>query len=112
VALEEQVVNERKKIGGPETGLAGKLAQFERMALDREFAKQSLTTSLKSLEAAQIEAQRQQLFLQRIVEPLAPDQSMLPDRLRMIASAAGINLIMLLVGWLVFAGLREHGGQE
>jgi capsular polysaccharide transport system permease protein len=107
-ALRAQIGHERQRISSDSEGLADKLATYERLALDREFAKQNLAAVVRSLETAQLEARRQQLYLERIVEPAAPDYPAAPERVRMIATAAGMNLVALLVGWLIWSGLREH----
>lgn len=109
-ALEEQILLERQKIASGSGGLAQKLAIFERLALEREFAKKALEVSVKTLEQAQTETRRQQLYLVRVVEPLDPDTATQPERLRLIATIFSLNLIGALVGWLLWAGVNEHGG--
>ncbi|MEQ1715221.1 MAG: capsule biosynthesis protein [Hyphomicrobium sp.] len=111
-ALRGQIDQERGRISSDKDGLAAKLATYERVVLDREFAKQALTTAVRALEAAQSEARRQQLYLERIVEPVAPDKAMAPERLRLVFSALGLNVLFGLVAWLVFSGLREHSSQN
>ena len=110
-ALQGQIAAERERISTAKDGLADKLAAYERLVLDREFAKQSLTAAVRVLEVAQQEAQRQQLYLERVVEPVVADRAMAPERVRMIATTLGLNLVLLLVGWLIYSGLREHAGQ-
>lgn len=111
-ALEDQIASERKRISSESDGLADKLALYERLVLDREFAKQALDVAVRAREAAQQEARRQQLYLERVVEPSASDKATAPRRVRMIATAIGLNVIFVLVGWLIFAGLREHATQQ
>lgn len=111
-ALEQQIRDQHADISNPSTGLAEKLAIYERLVLEREFAKSALAASQKSLESAQLEARRQQLFLQRVVDAGRPDFTTVPERLRMIASAAGLNLLLLLVLWLVLSGIGEHAAQR
>lgn len=111
-ALKEQIASERQRISSGSGGLADKLAIYERLVLDREFATQGLGAAVKSLESALLEARRKQLFLERIVEPLSADRATAPERLRHIVAAFGLNLLGLLIGWLVFAGFREHRVQH
>ncbi|MGE0769137.1 MAG: capsule biosynthesis protein [Hyphomicrobiaceae bacterium] len=111
-ALQAQIARERARISDKSEGLASKLATYERLVLDREFAKQKLATSVRSLESAQAESRRQQLYLERVVEPVIADKAMAPERLRMIASSMGLNLIFAITGWLVVSGLREHEAQR
>ncbi|MEQ1713294.1 MAG: capsule biosynthesis protein, partial [Hyphomicrobium sp.] len=101
---------ERPRIASADqSGLANKLAIYERLVLNREFAKQALSTSVKSFETAQLEARRKQLYLERVVEPIVTDHAIAPQRLRHVAAAFGINVIGLLVLWLIYGGIREHG---
>jgi capsular polysaccharide transport system permease protein len=107
-ALQAQILAERTRISDPSTGLANKLADYERLVLERDFAKQALTAASAGLDTARAEARRQQLYLERIVEPNEPDFAMMPERLRMVATAFGINILSLLVLWLIFSGVKEH----
>jgi capsular polysaccharide transport system permease protein len=109
-ALEEQIALERSKIGGEAGGLATKLAAYERLVFEKEFAKNALTVAVKGLEQARLEARRQQLYLVRVVEPVEADISTKPERLRTIIAVLALNLVGGLVGWLFLAGIREHGG--
>jgi capsular polysaccharide transport system permease protein len=107
-ALEEQIARERRRIASTSDGLAEKIAEYERLDLDHEFATRALVTTLASLEIARAEARRQQLFLVRVVEPGLADEATEPRRLRGIFTMLGLNLIAAGVAWLLFSGLREH----
>lgn len=107
-AIQAQINRERSRVSSAFDGIADKLATYERLVLEREFAKAALSAAQRSLEVAQQEARRQQLYLERVVEPVAPDRDMAPRRLRLIASTFGVNVILAIVGWLIFTGLREH----
>jgi len=107
-ALEEQIARERRRVASTSDGLAEKIAEYERLDLDHEFATRALVTTLASLEIARAEARRQQLFLVRVVEPGLADEATEPRRLRVILTVLGLNLIAAGVAWLIFSGLREH----
>jgi capsular polysaccharide transport system permease protein len=107
-ALIAQIAQERTRFSNSSDGLANKIADFERLSLEREFAKQSLTTSASALEAARAEARRKQLYLERVVEPNLPDYANAPASSRWIATVCGSNLLGILVLWLFFTGIREH----
>ena len=111
-ALTQQIATERSKIASPSEGLADKLAAYEQLVLEREFAKQSLSAAVSSLESSLQEARRQQLYLERIVEPIAADRAMAPQRARHVAGAIGLNLVCVLVLWLVYSGFREHASER
>lgn len=106
--LAAQIARERTRISDSSDGLANKLAQYEALNMEREFAKQALTASETALETARLEARRQQLYLQRVVQPGVPDYPLMPDALRSIVTVFGINLVAVLVGWLILSGIREH----
>ena len=108
-ALNGQIADQRALIAEPSTGIAKKLAEFERLSLMREFAKMSLASANTALDNARTEARRQQLYLERVVEPNLPDFPISPQRLRMIATIIGGNALFLLVIWLFYMGVREHG---
>jgi capsular polysaccharide transport system permease protein len=107
-AVQAQILEERSRISDESTGLARKLADYEKLSLEGEFAKKELSAATSRLDIARVEAQRQQLYLERIVEPNEPDYPMEPDWLRMIASVFGVNALGLLMVWLIFSGIREH----
>ena len=110
-ALQAQVLHERQRISSENEGLADKLAIYERLVLEREFAKEALSAAVRMLELANQEARRQQLYLERLVEPMVADRPMAPERLRLFATALGLNLIFALVAWLLYSGLREHAAE-
>lgn len=107
-ALQEQISNERKMISSDVGGLASKLAVYEGLVVKKEFAKAALDFAVKSLENAQTESRRQQLYLIRVVDAVVIDTPNEPRRLTMAAKAFGLNLVFGLVGWLLWSGVREH----
>jgi capsular polysaccharide transport system permease protein len=107
-AIDSQIAQERARITNSSDGLAGKIGEFERLNLEREYAKEALTKSTASLEAARTEARRKQLYLERVVEPHLPDYASMPSTVRWIATTLGANLLIALVGWLFITGIREH----
>jgi len=107
-ALAGQIQREKERISNDEDGLATKLAHYERLVTEREFAKAALSVSTGALETARSEARRQQLYLERIVQPNMPDYATRPERLRSVATIAALNILLLMTGWLVVTGVREH----
>ena len=107
-ALDQQIVQERARIGRDSGGLANRIAEFERLKLERDFAEKRVTVSEGELMRAREEAARQQLYLERVVEPNLPDYPTQPERLRLTVMVLFANLLALLIGWLVYSGVREH----
>jgi len=108
VALGQQIVQERATIAQDKGGLAARIAAYERLALEREFANRMLSAAEGELVRARAEAARQLLYLERIVEPNLPDYATLPKRLRKVTTFLVVNVMLIALGWLVFSGVREH----
>jgi capsular polysaccharide transport system permease protein len=107
-SLQHQIQAERGKIASDSNGLADKVAAYERLTMERDFAKAALTRSLDALEIARAEARRQQLFLQRVVSPGLPDYPMMPAKGWTFFTTFALNLIALMIVWLVRTGVQEH----
>jgi capsular polysaccharide transport system permease protein len=106
--LEAEIQKETAKVAGGERSLSNKAAEYQRLALDREFADKQLATALASLEQARNEAQRKQLYLDRIVEPGKPDSAVEPKRFRNVAATFALGLIAWGILTLLVAGIKEH----
>jgi capsular polysaccharide transport system permease protein len=106
--LQTAIDAETEKVAGRRGSLSGKAAAYERVALEREFADKQLGIALAALEAARNEAQHQQLYLERIVQPNLPDIAIEPRRLRAVA----IVLLLGFLAWgiltLLISSIREH----
>ena len=60
------------------------------------------------LVRARSEAARQQLYLERVVEPHRADYSTQPRRIRSVLTVLAANVVLVLIGWLIISGVREH----
>jgi len=106
--LQNEITKEMEKITGGENSLASKAAEYERLALEREFADKQLAGALASLEQARNEAQRQQLYLETIAKPSQPDGPLYPRRIRGVVTTLVLGLIAWGVLAMLVAGVREH----
>jgi len=106
--LEHEIEAETRRVAGGERSLAGKAAEYQRLALEKEFSDKMLASAMSTLEQAKNEAQRKQLYLERIVLPNNPDQAMEPRRIRGIISVLAVGLVMFAVLTMLLAGMREH----
>ncbi len=112
-ALERQIATERSRhtdtsanLGG--TILARQLADYELLMLEREFADKQLASATVSLENARVEAQRQQLYLSRIVQPNLAVYPLYPKQFISVASIFLGLAVAYGIGWLLIVGMREH----
>ncbi|PZN83525.1 MAG: hypothetical protein DM484_04240, partial [Candidatus Methylumidiphilus alinenensis] len=83
-------------------------AEYDRLALEQEFASKLLMGELISLEQARNEAQRKQLYLERIVQPGKPDYAVEPRRIRNVTATFLLGLVTWGILTMLIAGVREH----
>lgn len=107
-ALVEQITHERSRIAGDVRGLASRMAEYERLTLEREFANKMLSTAESELARSRAEAARQLLYLERIAEPQVADYPQYPKRFRNVLTVAVANVLGLLIAWLMYTGISEH----
>lgn len=100
-------VQNGRAVGTP-TGIASKLGAYEKLQVEQEFATQMLTAANASLETARTDAQKQQFYLERVVEPNKPDDSTLPHRLKRILVVFGASISLYFIGWMLVVGVLEH----
>jgi capsular polysaccharide transport system permease protein len=108
-SLESQIDQQRSLIVGGDQSMVDKLSRFEQLTLERDLAVKSLTSALVSRENSRQEAQRQQLYLERVVEPNLPDQSYYPRRLLWIGAVFGISLCVFWIVREFRTAILEHG---
>jgi capsular polysaccharide transport system permease protein len=106
--LEGQIAEQRSLIVGGDNSLAPKLAEYEKLTLERDLSTKSFVSALVSLENAREEGHRKQLYLERIVEPNFPDQSRYPHRFFSILYVAGIALGIYWILAVLGEVVTEH----
>lgn len=107
-SLQAQIDAEIFKVTGSGNSLTNKAAGYDRLALDRTFAEKQLASALASLEIARNEAQRKQLYLERLVQPNKPDIAIEPRRLRNVLMVFVLGLLAWGIISLLVASVREH----
>jgi capsular polysaccharide transport system permease protein len=80
-AIEAQIATERHRLAGDAQAIAPRIAEYERLMLEREFAAKALLTAMTALETARVEAQRQQVYLEKVATPARPDYPAYPWRI-------------------------------
>ncbi|MFY7850579.1 MAG: chain-length determining protein [Brevundimonas sp.] len=107
-AYEAQIETERAQMAGNSTSLAPMISVYEDLALARELADRELTQATAAVIAAEQEARRQKLYLDRVVSPSLPDEAAEPKRWLSILTVLASTLLAYGIGWLIWAGVREH----
>ena len=107
--LAGRIAFERSKLAGVNPGLADTVSGYEQLTLRIDLAEKTLAAEVAALEAARDVARRQRVYVEAIVAPNLPDQAMLPQRFRATMSIFAVSVGLLAMGWLVWAGVKEHG---
>ena len=110
-ALEAQLAQQRGRLTGHDDALAPKLSGYEQISLQKEFATKKLSSALASLEAARATAQRQQVYLERVVDVQRPERALYPRRLQDILIVFISCFMVYSIARLLLAGVREHAQQ-
>jgi capsular polysaccharide transport system permease protein len=112
-ALRRLIETERSKFGAEGQGPAGEsyaqlMAEYEKLAVDREFAEGAYRGARIAYEGAQAEAQRKSRYLAAHIEPKVAQSSTEPNRPWLLMMVAG----MLLTGWsilvLIYYSIRDR----
>jgi capsular polysaccharide transport system permease protein len=106
--LSSQLEEQRSRMAGSDTSFAPKISEYEKIVLKQDFAERGLTSALASLENARVEARRQQIYLDRVVEANRPDLALYPKRLISVLIVFITCFIAYSIGALLLAGVREH----
>lgn len=80
-AIETQIATERHRLAGDAQAIAPRISEYERLMLEREFAAKALVAAMTALETARVEAQRQQVYLEKVASPARPDYPAYPWRI-------------------------------
>jgi capsular polysaccharide transport system permease protein len=111
-AIKREIGAQNGKVVGTPTGIASKLGSYEKLQIEQDFATQMLTAANASLESARTDAEKQQFYLERVVEPNKPDESTLPHRLKRILIVFGASVCLYLIGWMLVVGILEHAPED
>lgn len=106
--LTSEIDDQLHKVVGGKGSLSSSAAQYQRLALEREFADKQLASAMASLEDARNEARRKQAYVERIVQPNAPDEALEPRRLKGIFAVFILGIVAWALISMLRAGLHEH----
>ncbi len=112
--LEDRIAVERSRFGAAEDGAEGDdayatlVAEFERLAVDSQFAEQAYVSALSAHDAALAEAQRQSRYLAAYVEPTMAEDPEYPQRGILLSIIA----LFAFIGWsilvLIYYSIRDR----
>ncbi len=107
-SLQKQIQEATGGVAGDKGSLSDKAVSYAGLQLDAQFAEKQLASTMTALENARAEAQRKQLYLERLVKPNTPDVAVEPKRLKSIFEIFAMGMIAWGVLSLLLAGIREH----
>lgn len=107
-AIRDQIAEQQGRVTGGGDSMVPRLERFEQLQLEESFAEKGLTAATASLETARLEAERQQLYLDRVVQPNLPDYPLYPRRMVFIAIVFATFFSLYLIGKMFVAGVKEH----
>lgn len=111
-AISRQIAQQNGQVVGGSSTIASKLGNYDDLLVEQKFANESLTAANASLVQARAEAQKQQFYLERVVEPNRPDTALLPQRLISILTVAASALCLYFIGWMLMIGILEHAPEK
>lgn len=109
--IEERVREERRKFGvgrGEDESYAQTIAEFERLAVDREFAEQAYAAALANFDAARAEANRQSRYLAAYIAPTLAQRSEFPNRPLTIGVVGLFAFLTWAIAALAYYALRDR----
>jgi len=106
--LEREIAAESAKVTGAGGSFANKASEFERLTLEQEYARKQLEAALLALESARNQAQRQLLYLDRVVRPNLPATPIEPRRVRGFLVVVVFSLMLWAMLSLLIHSVREH----
>jgi capsular polysaccharide transport system permease protein len=111
-AISGQIASQDSRVVGTDSGIASKMGGYENLLVEQEFSTKNLDVANAALVQARAEAQRQQFYLERIVDPNMPDRPMLPHRILSVIVIAACALCLYFIGWMFTVGILEHASED
>ncbi|MEC3948370.1 capsule biosynthesis protein [Sphingobium sp. HWE2-09] len=111
-AISVQIAGQDSRVVGNGNGIASKMGGYENLLVEQEFSTQSLNAANAALVQARSEAQRQQFYLERVVNPNLPDTPLLPKRLINIITVFAAALCLYFIMWMFRIGILEHASDD
>ncbi|MCL2102520.1 MAG: hypothetical protein FWH25_00610 [Syntrophorhabdaceae bacterium] len=111
--LEKQLGTEKQRLAGAmkkDQSLSAMISEFQRLALEEEFARTQFTTAMASLETARVQAEAQTLYVESFARPTLPDESLYPRPVLFSFVFMVSALLIMGIVTLIIAADREHAG--
>ncbi|MGH7039839.1 MAG: hypothetical protein ACREE4_05780 [Stellaceae bacterium] len=107
-SLDSLIARERAKLSGQSGSVVSAMTEYEHLEMQRQLDEKALASAFISLEAARLEAQRQEIYLERVAQPNLPDYPLYPERTTDFFMVVASCLLAYALAWLLVASVREH----
>ena len=107
-ALTRQVADERQRLASANTGVTQQVGEFELLSTERDLARIQLGAANAAMERALADAQRQQIFILRLVEPNLAERPLYPKAAQSVLYLFICLSVAYGIATLLLAGMREH----
>jgi capsular polysaccharide transport system permease protein len=112
-AIRARIVDERAKLGASGEGPAGEsyaqlMAEYEKLAVDLEFAEATFRSAQVTYDASVAEALRQSRYLAAHIEPKIAESSLAPRRAWLLACVFGVTLLGWSIMLLIYYSIRDR----
>lgn len=116
-SIEARIAEERSRIGDGMGGgaanpddraFADRVARYEELVVDREFAQNAYIAALASFEQAQVEARRQTRYLAPHIRPTLSQEPEYPQRALMALAVFAVAAVVWAVLVLVVYNIRDR----
>jgi capsular polysaccharide transport system permease protein len=104
----EQIEKMRRQVVGASDSMSTKLAAYEHLVLERRLAARELEVAHMNFQAAQQDSQQQQVYLERIANPTAPDRPDFPRRGLWLAISLFASIGVFIIASSLIGIAREH----
>ena len=107
-----QIGAQDSRVVGSGSGIASKMGGYENLLVEQEFATESMNAANAALVQARADAQRQQFYLERVVDPNVPDTPLLPKRFINILIVFAAAMCLYFIAWMFVIGVLEHAPED
>lgn len=111
-AISAQISAQDSRVVGTDEGIASKLGGYEDLLVEQKFATENLNVANAALVQARAEAQKQQFYLEHVVNPNLPDTPLLPKRLLNILVVFATTTCLYFIAWMFMIGILEHAPDD
>ena len=111
-ALQRQIDVQRDQVVGGDTSIASKMAAYERLVLERDFADRALLAASNATDQARQEARQKHIYVETVANPNLPDEPTEPKTWQRIATVLLFGGLAYSTAWLLMVGAREHADVE